>query len=105
MEALGDREVVAVILAGGDPQKVLLGIASCCALRSDRLGTTQSKISNGAGPRFWTTELRHRGGKLGIEGDLNSGIRSCHQKECTSDLVHHCLGPMRERLETRCGRM
>ena len=62
MEALGNREVVAVILASGDPEKVLLGIARRRALRSDRLRTPQREIPNGAGPRFWTTELGHRRG-------------------------------------------
>jgi hypothetical protein len=41
MQALGDGEVVAVVLAGGDPSQVLVGFAPCISLGAERLCATQ----------------------------------------------------------------
>jgi hypothetical protein len=41
MEALGHREVVAVVFAGGYPQQMPLSGAGGGTLRTDRLGSAQ----------------------------------------------------------------
>jgi hypothetical protein len=41
MQLLGDGEVVAVVLAGGDPPQVLVSFAPRVSLGTERLGATQ----------------------------------------------------------------
>jgi hypothetical protein len=71
-QTLGNREVVAIVVACGDPQEMLLSFSGYRALSPDRLCATQRKISNRSRLRLGATELRHCGGQLCIERDLNS---------------------------------
>jgi hypothetical protein len=47
MEALGNGEVIAVIIAGGYPQQVLLGVAFAGSLCAHCLGAAQRQVAYG----------------------------------------------------------
>jgi hypothetical protein len=74
MQAFRYGEVVAVVLAGSNPQQMLLCLAGRGALRTDCLCAAQCEIANSTRPGLYATELLHRSSQLGVKSYLDSRV-------------------------------
>jgi deaminated glutathione amidase len=78
MQTLGDGEVVAVVIAGGDPTQMFQRSAFAGLFGADRLCATQREIANGLRTRRCGSELSQCSRQLGIERDLDALLSRWH---------------------------
>src|SRR5580693_113864 len=78
MEALGDRPVVPVVLAGGYSPQVFAGFLARVFLGAESLRATQREVVHGARGGLGSAQFPHRVGQLGVECDLDTGLGGGH---------------------------
>jgi hypothetical protein len=77
MELCGHREVEAIVLAGVESPQELERVLAATLLFPECLCAADGEVADGARTRP-ATKLGQGGAELGIDGDLDAGVRSCH---------------------------